>query len=65
VGQPTSWSAEREVAEGFTGKNGVILQTAIEEMQARGANILESPDAYDESEILLEGRIEGLQVTQP
>jgi hypothetical protein len=41
----TSWSTEREVAEGFAGKNGVILQTTIEEMQARGVNILESPDA--------------------
>lgn len=61
----TSWSTEREVAEGFAGKNGVILQTIIEEMLARGVNILESPDAYDEAEILLEGRIEGLQVTQP
>jgi len=61
----TSWSTEREVAEGFAGKNGVILQTTIEEMQARGVNILESPDVYEESEILLEGRIEGLQVTQP
>jgi hypothetical protein len=61
----TSWSTEREVAEGLAGKNGVILRTTLEEMQARGVNILESPDAYDEAEILLEGRIEGLQVTQP
>jgi hypothetical protein len=61
----TSWSADREVAEGFAGKNGVILQTTIEQMQARGVNILTSPDAFDESEVLLEGRIGGLQVTQP
>lgn len=61
----TSWSTEKEVAEGFAGKNGVILQTTIEEMQARGVNILESPDYYDESEILLEGTIDGLKVTQP
>jgi hypothetical protein len=43
----------------------VILQTTIEEMLARGVNILDSPDCYDESELLLEGRIGGLQVTQP
>jgi hypothetical protein len=28
-------------------------------------NIFESPDYFDESELLLEGRIGGLQVTQP
>ncbi len=61
----TSWSTEREVAEGFAGKNGVILQTTIEEMQARGVNMLWSPDYFDESELLFEGRIGGLQVTQP
>jgi hypothetical protein len=43
----------------------VILQTTIEETQARGVNILESPDAYEEAEILLEGVIDGLEVTQP
>jgi len=61
----TSWSTEREVAGGFAGKNGVILQAIIEEMQARGVNFLESPDVYDEAEILIEGRIGGLQVTEP
>ena len=61
----TSWSTDREVAEGFAGKNGVILETTIEQMQARGVNILTSPDAFDEAEVLLEGRIPGLQVTTP
>ncbi len=61
----TSWSTDRKVAEGFAGKNGVILQTSVEEMPGRGMNILESPDAFDEAEILLEGKIGGLQVTQP
>ncbi len=60
----TSWTTDPEVAGGSAGKNGVILRTTIEEMQARGVNILESPDYYDESELLLEGRIEGLQVTR-
>lgn len=61
----TSWSTDRAVAEGFAGKNGVILQTTIEKMQASGVNIFESPDYLDESELLLEGRIGGLQVRQP
>ena len=61
----TSWSTEREVAEGFAVKNGVILETTIEEMQATGVNIFTSPDAYEEAEVLLEGRIGGLQVRQP
>jgi hypothetical protein len=61
----TSWSTDRAVAEGFAGKNGVILQTTFEEMQPSGVNIFESPDYFDESELLLEGRIGGLHVTQP
>ena len=61
----TSWSTDREVAEGFAGKNGVILQTTMEEMQGRGVNIFDSPDYFDEGELLLEGTIDGLQVTQP
>jgi hypothetical protein len=61
----TSWTTDREVAEGFAGKNGVVLRSSIEEMQARGVNILSSPDQFDESEILLEGRIGGLRVTKP
>ena len=61
----TSWSTDPEVAEGFAGKGGVVLQTTVEEMEARGVNILESPDYFDESEVLLEGVIDGLQVTRP
>jgi hypothetical protein len=61
----TSWSTDRGIAEDYAGKNGVILQTTLEEMQAQGVNILWSPDEFDEYEVLLEGRIEGLQVTQP
>lgn len=61
----TSWSTDREVAEGFAGKNGVVLETTMEEMQARGVNIFDSPDSYYESEILLEGTIDGLGVTLP
>jgi hypothetical protein len=61
----TSWSTDRSVAEQFAGKNGVILRTTIEEMQAQGVNILASPDAYSESEVLLEGIIPGLPVELP
>jgi hypothetical protein len=43
----------------------VILQTTIEEMQARSVNIFDSPDYFYESELLPEGTIDGLQVTQP
>lgn len=43
----------------------MILRSTIEEMQARGVNILWSPDEFDESEILLEGSIGGLQVMRP
>jgi hypothetical protein len=64
----TSWTTDPDVAEGFAGGKGgggVVLQTTIEEMQARGVNILWSPNLFDEEEILLEGRIEGVQVTRP
>ena len=61
----TSWTTEREVAKGFAGKNGVILESNIEEMQARGVNILQSPDYFDESELLIEGTVDNLRVTQP
>jgi RHS repeat-associated protein len=61
----TSWTTDRQVAEGFAGKNGVILRTTLEEMQGRGVNIFESPDQFDESELLLEGRIGGLPVMRP
>jgi hypothetical protein len=60
----TSWSTDPEVAQGFAGKNGVVLQTTIEEMQARGVNILWSPDNFDEDDVLLEGTIPYLQVTR-
>jgi len=46
----TSWSTEREVAEGFVGKNGVILRTTIEEMQDRSVNIRASPENFGESD---------------
>jgi hypothetical protein len=41
------------------------LRTTIEEMQAQGVNILASPDAFGESEVLLEGIIPGLPVELP
>lgn len=61
----TSWTTDQSVAEGFAGKNGVILHTTIEEMQGRGVNIVSSPDIYGESELLLEGTIGNLGVMSP
>jgi hypothetical protein len=43
----------------------VILHTTIEEMQRRGVNIVGSPDRYSESELLLEGIIDNLNVARP
>jgi RHS repeat-associated protein len=61
----TSWSTDRAVAEGFAGKNGVVLETTLAEIKARGVNVRMSPDQFDEGEILLEGRISGLRVMRP
>jgi len=52
-----SWSTDRETAEGFAGKDGVILQTTIDEVLTRGVNIFDSPDSFEESEVLLEGTL--------
>jgi len=59
----TSWTTDPAVASGFAKEGGVVLNTTLEEMQARGVNILTSPDAYNESEVLLEGTITDLGVT--
>jgi hypothetical protein len=58
----TSWTTDTSVAEQFAGKNGVILHTTVEDLRARGVNILASPDTYGEREILIQGRVEGLTV---
>jgi hypothetical protein len=42
------WADSRATS---TAANAALIQTTIEEMQARGVNILESPDAYSEAEI--------------
>jgi RHS repeat-associated protein len=56
----TSWSTDPEVAQQFAGKNGVVLRTTIEELQSRGINVLQSPDLFGESEVLVEGIVRGL-----
>ncbi|MCW3037468.1 MAG: hypothetical protein JWM17_2780, partial [Actinobacteria bacterium] len=58
----TSWSTDTSIAQQFAGKNGVILHTTVEDLQARGVNVLSSPDRFHESEILVQGRVEGLTV---
>ncbi len=60
----TSWTTDPSVAAERAGPNGVILRSTLEEMQRRGVPIIPSPDAYEESEILLEGVIPGLEVTR-
>jgi hypothetical protein len=61
----TSWTTDTRMAELFAGKDGVILQSTVEELRARGVNILASPDRFGESEILVQGRVEGLTVLRP
>jgi hypothetical protein len=58
----TSWTTDTATAQQFAGKSGVILHTTVEDLQARGVNILASPDRFRESEILVQGRVEGLTV---
>jgi hypothetical protein len=58
----TSWTTDTKWAEWFAGKDGVILHTTVEELRARGINVLASPDRFNESEILVQGRVEGLTV---
>jgi hypothetical protein len=60
-----SFSTDRAVAEGFAGKDGVILQTTLEDLAARGITPIASPDLYYESELLFEGPIGGLGVVAP
>jgi hypothetical protein len=60
-----SFSTDRAIAEGFAGKNGVILQTTLENLGARGIMPIPSPDLYFESELLFEGPIPGLGVVAP
>jgi hypothetical protein len=63
----TSWSTVRSIAKrdfaDVDGPGGVILETTIEELQARGIRILTSPDKFDEAEILVEGVFGGIPVT--
>jgi hypothetical protein len=61
----TSWTTDPSVAADFAGKNGIILQTTLEELQGRGINFLTSPDAYGESEWLVEGRVDPLGWFRP
>lgn len=61
----TSWSTSRQVAEGFAGEDGVVLETSIEDLQARGIPVLQSPDNFDEGEVLVEGIVDELSVSGP
>lgn len=59
------FTTDRAIAEQFAGKSGVILETTIEELQARGVNVLASPDLFGESEVLVEGSVDNLRVSLP
>jgi hypothetical protein len=60
-----SFTTDRSIAAGFAGKNGVILQSTLEDLEARGFAPIPSLDLFGESEILFEGRITGLDVVSP
>ncbi|MBI4597338.1 MAG: VCBS repeat-containing protein [Candidatus Omnitrophica bacterium] len=55
----TSWSANRNVAESFAGKGGVVL-----EKQVPWNRTVWSPDAYNENEVLIQGPVLNADVTQ-
>jgi hypothetical protein len=61
----TSWSTDRAVAVQFAGKGGVVLETTIGELQARGITVLPSPDAFGEAEVLVDGVVTNVKVTNP
>ena len=61
----TSWTTDPSVAAEFAGKNGVVLRTTLEGLQARGINVLTSPDVYGENEWLVEGTVDRLGVFRP
>jgi hypothetical protein len=59
----TSWSTSLSVAQKFAsegGPGGVVLETTLEAWIDRAFT---SPDAYNEIEILLQGRIDNLKVS--
>ena len=59
----TSWTTNRDVAESFATKGGttcgVVLESSIEENLDR---LVESPDAYGESEVLIRGVVSDARV---
>jgi RHS repeat-associated protein len=58
----TSWSTQLSTAEGFAGQGGVVLETTVGTLQRGGVQILRSPDAFNEAEILVKGLVGGLKV---
>jgi hypothetical protein len=56
----TSWSTSRDVAEGFRDGSGVILR--IDRAAISSSRLVESPDIYDELEVLVRGAITGATV---
>ena len=58
----TSWSTQLSTADGFAGNGGAVLETTVEALQRRGVQILTSPDAYNEAEVLVKGLVGGLKL---
>ncbi len=56
----TSWTTDRNIAQRFSGRDGIILETDV----AKRSTIV-SPNLYKESEVLLRGVIKGAKVTKP
>jgi RHS repeat-associated protein len=56
----TSWTTDLDVARDFAGEDGVVLR-----IRRTGQNLVQSPDAYNESEILIQGIFRGAEVFLP
>jgi len=56
----TSWTTDVDVARDFAGEDGVILR-----IRRSGQNLVPSPDAFNESEVLIQGVIRGAEILLP
>jgi len=55
----TSWTTQRSVATKFAGEGGVVLQKTFTPSQ-----LVRSPDAWGEAEVLVRGTVTGAKVTK-
>jgi hypothetical protein len=64
----TSWTTDRDVAVQFATQNGrypdgVVLR--VPDADGAGYTRVQSPDLYDENEVLIQGIVHGAEVTSP